>query len=323
MQPNISVASVSVKALPDEEFPDFCKLPIRHTERKLLYLKKGQILQQSFKNYMANFDLFESSLTEPDTIHFTVNEPGIFLFMVLKGHAIFSDHDLQTRISSSRGHCYLGHIPAGHYNRPLCQGEHITLLFSLLPDWFIYSAKDFLEFKSFTDQYLTGKALFLNLPQCALTQSIVRHFKRTLLQDYPDETELDYAIFNFLNKLLFYYHAQLTSKAFNTAMLRRKKAEELESFIKENFTREIVDDTSKMAGLFCVSEKTFLRLAKAVFGVPLHEQVIRLRMNYGIKLVLTTKKPIYEIAEMIGYHDALYFSKVFKKYHNVSPGKLR
>lgn len=51
--------------------------------------------------------------------------------------------------------------------------------------------------------------------------------------------------------------------------------------------------------------------------------LINLRLEKAKKLLLTTEMPIKVIAQSIGYSDAYYFSKLFKKYYNHSPYKYR
>ena len=51
--------------------------------------------------------------------------------------------------------------------------------------------------------------------------------------------------------------------------------------------------------------------------------LIELRMKDAGKRLLESEYPVCAIAQTVGYKDALYFSKEFKKRFGVSPSKYR
>lgn len=59
----------------------------------------------------------------------------------------------------------------------------------------------------------------------------------------------------------------------------------------------------------------FLRLVKLSFS----EYLLQLRMNHALRLLKGGLTNIQEIAQASGFSDAQYFSKVFKKQHQISP----
>ncbi len=58
-------------------------------------------------------------------------------------------------------------------------------------------------------------------------------------------------------------------------------------------------------------------------GISTHKFLIDYRLHKAASLLLNTLDPINEIAEAVGYNDALAFSKAFKKKFNVSPQNYR
>ncbi|MNL41613.1 HTH-type transcriptional regulator CdhR [compost metagenome] len=72
-----------------------------------------------------------------------------------------------------------------------------------------------------------------------------------------------------------------------------------------------------------VSERTMARLAELAFGMPLHKQVIKLRMDYALDLLINTDKPVFEIAALCGYKEPYYFSKAFKKQFGDCPKSVK
>jgi YesN/AraC family two-component response regulator len=51
--------------------------------------------------------------------------------------------------------------------------------------------------------------------------------------------------------------------------------------------------------------------------------LINLRLEKAKNLLVSTESPIKSIAQAVGYKDAYYFSKLFKKYCGHSPCKFR
>jgi AraC-like DNA-binding protein len=49
----------------------------------------------------------------------------------------------------------------------------------------------------------------------------------------------------------------------------------------------------------------------------------RLRMSHACRLLESTSARVKEVAAALGYHDPLYFSKVFKSVHNVPPSRFK
>lgn len=67
----------------------------------------------------------------------------------------------------------------------------------------------------------------------------------------------------------------------------------------------------------------FSVLFKEQTKLTFSEYVARLRLQKAKALLLTTKLPIAEIAERVGYQTAKYFNKVFRDYEGQSPGQFR
>ncbi len=124
--------------------------------------------------------------------------------------------------------------------------------------------------------------------------------------------------YNFINGCINKYFNSIKSRN-ATSREHHLKGQAIASFINENFTTEMADDAPKLAYRFMVSERNLARLAKNVFGIPLHEQVIKLRMDYARRLLSTSGKPVKEIALLAGYKEPHYFSKAFKKYYGKCP----
>jgi AraC-like DNA-binding protein/ligand-binding sensor protein len=94
-----------------------------------------------------------------------------------------------------------------------------------------------------------------------------------------------------------------------------------ESYIRENYTRKVrLKEVADVSGL---SAPYFSTVFKEEMGENLSNYLNRLRVDRAAKLLLETDLTLSEIAGSCGFEDQSWFSKIFKSYTGVSPGKYR
>jgi AraC-like DNA-binding protein len=94
-----------------------------------------------------------------------------------------------------------------------------------------------------------------------------------------------------------------------------------ERYIWENYTRKIsLREIAKAAGL---SAPYFSTIFKEEMGENLSSYLNRLRVEKAANLLTVTGKSLNEIAGLCGFEDQSWFSKIFKSFTGVSPGKYR
>jgi YesN/AraC family two-component response regulator len=94
-----------------------------------------------------------------------------------------------------------------------------------------------------------------------------------------------------------------------------------EAYIRENFTRKIsLREIAKFAGL---SAPYFSTIFKEEMGENLSKYVNRLRVEKASKLLLETDSPLSEISSACCFEDQSWFTKIFKAFTGMSPGKYR
>lgn len=80
---------------------------------------------------------------------------------------------------------------------------------------------------------------------------------------------------------------------------------------------------TKEAANMYVSPTHFRRLFKQLTGLPPQQFLINCRLNLAVKLLAETSEPIGNLAGLCGFDDKFYFSRIFKKYRNISPSAYR
>lgn len=255
---------------------------------------KAKVTVQSVSHYHAHIEVFEYTLKREINVDYSVPEPAIFMYVELKNNS-----------------CYLCFKPVGNYRRKVPAGANQIMLITFRTDWFMYKCQKLTELNAITAAVNNPHARQMSLPGIGIGRSLFAAL-RTL--NRLDEDQGD-AAYNFVSGCINKYYGKLA--------YRNQKTAELSAFVGENFNSDAVSTLPQLASRFLVSNRTMARLADATFGMPLHTQVIRMRMNYALELLLTTRKPIFEIAALCGYSDAHYFGKAFKKYFGECPGLLR
>lgn len=93
------------------------------------------------------------------------------------------------------------------------------------------------------------------------------------------------------------------------------------SYINKNYNLPI--SAQKVAHLVGISEAYFSTLFKRETGNGFNEYLTNLRMDKAKALLKDKNIFIYEVCEYVGYTDANYFGKVFKKHSGLSPEAYR
>jgi AraC-like DNA-binding protein len=92
-------------------------------------------------------------------------------------------------------------------------------------------------------------------------------------------------------------------------------------YINENYMKELtLKDISKSLHL---SQHYISHLFKSEVGDSPINYLITRRIDEAKKLLLTTNKPISEIAKLVGYENPNYFNEVFRKFNETSPSVFR
>jgi AraC-like DNA-binding protein/ligand-binding sensor protein len=115
---------------------------------------------------------------------------------------------------------------------------------------------------------------------------------------------------------------RMSGKIFSFQGIRHSSAlRKAERFIWDNYTRKIsLQEIASASGL---SAPYFSTIFKDEMGENLSNYLNRLRVEKAIAMLSETDLPISGIATACGFEDQSWFSKIFKAYTGISPGKYR
>jgi AraC-like DNA-binding protein/ligand-binding sensor protein len=125
-----------------------------------------------------------------------------------------------------------------------------------------------------------------------------------------------------LTDLLHVIVERMSGQIFSFQGFRHASAlKKAERFIWENYGRKIsLQEISRASGL---SAPYFSSIFKEEMGENLSSYLNRLRVDKAATLLTESDLSLNEIARLCGFEDQSWFSKIFKRYIGVSPGKYR
>lgn len=95
----------------------------------------------------------------------------------------------------------------------------------------------------------------------------------------------------------------------------------LMTFLNENYMRPI--SLATISKSIYLSPAYISKVFKEEMGESPINYLIKIRLSKARELLLDGKHSIKAVARSVGYEDVYYFSKLYKKYHNMSPSKIR
>ena len=91
--------------------------------------------------------------------------------------------------------------------------------------------------------------------------------------------------------------------------------------IRSSYTEDV--SLKALAAKYGLSTGRLSMLLKESLSMNFSDYIVSLRMQKARELLKDESKSIEQIAEMVGYNDYFYFTKVFKKSQGISPSKYR
>ncbi|MBE7051214.1 MAG: helix-turn-helix transcriptional regulator [Ruminococcaceae bacterium] len=113
------------------------------------------------------------------------------------------------------------------------------------------------------------------------------------------------------------------SSAFNfeTSTKSNDKVDEIIEYIHEHYTQELTN--SDIAKHFNFHPQHINKIIRRKTGYSLHKYVIMRRISKAIDLLETTKMPIAEISDNVGFQNICHFSRYFKEFMGSNPSSYR
>ncbi len=102
---------------------------------------------------------------------------------------------------------------------------------------------------------------------------------------------------------------------------RFRLAQQADSWIRSHLGEDLSIDAICRA--IHTSGTTLKKDYRAVYGIPIHQAVIRCRMEAAARLLLTTSCTVEQIALQVGYLSTSQFGVVFQRCYGMTPARFR
>jgi AraC family transcriptional regulator len=105
------------------------------------------------------------------------------------------------------------------------------------------------------------------------------------------------------------------------ARLSRRRLARVAEYIASNLSQDL--SLAQLAGVIGMSPSHFKTVFKATVGVPVHQYVIRRRVDYASGLVSSNDLPLSQIALQAGFANQSHMARWMKRLTGVTPSRLR
>lgn len=95
----------------------------------------------------------------------------------------------------------------------------------------------------------------------------------------------------------------------------------VKSYASQNYSQELM--VTDLAQKFAVNPNYLSTIFKQSTGETITKYIERIRIEKSCQLLLSSKNSISDIAQSVGYHDAQYFYRVFRKTMGITPMQYR
>lgn len=128
-----------------------------------------------------------------------------------------------------------------------------------------------------------------------------------------------------IDELISHYHDAALKIISKINMVQQSKKHidisKIEEYLNENYAENIT--LEDMAKRFFVTKEYLSTAFKKKTGVNFSDYLTAVRMEKAKKMILEYEIPIQKVSDMLGYVDVAHFYKIFKRYFNTTPGKMR
>lgn len=151
------------------------------------------------------------------------------------------------------------------------------------------------------------------------TQPFIDDFEQLLLcgQQGYQMSSLIYAA-NIVKKMFAYLCQQFPD---NAVQPHSFELTEFDAFIQENMTNSLT--LEQMAEFVGLSKFHFAKKFQASTGISPVRYFLEKKVQHACQLLDSSQEPVKSIASQLGYDDAYYFSRLFKKIMGMSPKHYR
>lgn len=176
------------------------------------------------------------------------------------------------------------------------------------------------DFPFFESNY-TEKCMYLNTDQNKIIQSV---FEQLYLESVSDHWKKKQLVLSFLTQMYIQLNRyRETYSELNLSHLKhyRHLFSEFEKLVDQHFKTHKL--ASEYANMLHITQKHLNRIVKSITGNTTTDIIIKRVLLEAKRKLIYTDHSLNQIATKLGFDDPAYFSRVFRKYENVTASEFR
>lgn len=154
---------------------------------------------------------------------------------------------------------------------------------------------------------------------------IIKCINETIREQEKNEPYCDLFIKSSIMKLTALLHRGMTANKERTEKTRLDIQTSEKTYIVNDILEYLSTNYMKQISLYRIAHNMYLspvyisKIFKEETGESPINHLIRIRLTKARELLMSGDMPIKNIARSVGYDDAFYFSKLYKKYYGIPP----
>jgi AraC family transcriptional regulator len=105
------------------------------------------------------------------------------------------------------------------------------------------------------------------------------------------------------------------------ARLSKRRFKLVANYIQEHLAEDL--SLGELAGVLNMSPSHFKTLFREAIGMPVHQYVIRQRVEHAVSLLVSTNLSLSEVAMQSGFSNQSHLARFMRRFIGVSPAQLR
>ncbi len=288
---------------------DWSDTVLKSAGSSLLYLfPAAEVLREKLVLKKYHIELIQFNTMSSFSFQFRIDTDRLFLLFALQGNISFSTAEGIPVITTTENSFYPSHNGPGTYRADIKYGSVVkALVISFDPEWAEYISRSYrVLWEAIRDITISGRQ-FSILPRCKIDITMENELAEIL--DFHDDN-IGIVKLKLRKKIalaLKHYHKMLVSAGLDRVYLAGL-------YILKNYANVDIEIQSLLHEL-PMSEKTFRRKFKTVFGTTPYDYCVKLRMEKAQKLMDEQGLSKKEVYPMVGYTDLGSFSRTYRDYY--------
>lgn len=288
---------------------DWSSTVLKSAGSSLRYLfPTAEIWRQKLVLKKYHVELIQFNTTAPFSFRFSMDTDRLFLLFALQGNIRFSTDEGTEITTAIENSLYPSHNRPGTYRADILHGSVMkALVISFDLQWTEKIVRSYRVLWEAIREIADSDRQFSIMPRCRVDRIMERELAEIL--DFHDDN-IGIVKLKLRKKIalaLKHYHEMLVSTGLDTIYLAGL-------YILKNYTspdlaiQPLLRDSP-------MSEGTFLRKFKIVFGTTPYDYCLRLRMEKARKLLQEPGFSKKEVYPMVGYTDLGSFARIYRNYY--------